>query len=323
MEGRPTAHPFSDVSILVIGDVMLDRYWFGEVERISPEAPVPVINVGQQEERPGGAANVAANVAALGAKCTLLSVVGNDAAGRTLTGLLQRPGITPVLQVDENAETTVKLRVMSRNQQLLRADFEAPPAYEVLRTCLGEFRQRVSDADVVLISDYGKGGLLHIKEMIEAAGEMGKPVVVDPKGDDFSRYANASMVTPNLKELEEVVGVCLDEEDLQRKTAALINDLSLDSLLVTKSEHGMTLYFGDGDSINCDAAGRDVYDVSGAGDTVISACALSIAVGFSNEQMLRFANTAAGIVVGKPGTAVASIHEVESELEAGQLKAGQ
>lgn len=318
MEAELSANTFSGVRVLVIGDVMLDRYWFGDVERISPEAPVPVINVGWQEERPGGAANVAANIAALGAECTLLSVVGEDDAGGALSAILEQPRITTVLHVDRQAQTTVKLRVMSKNQQLLRADFEAPPAYEVLRNCLGEFRQRLPDTDVVLISDYGKGGLLHIEEMIGAAASMGKPVVVDPKGSDFSRYADATMVTPNLRELENVVGPSSDEEDLGSKATALINELSLDSLLVTRSEHGMTLYFGDGQRINREAAGRDVYDVSGAGDTVISACALSMAAGLSNEQMLRFANTAAGIVVGKPGTAVADIDEVMTEFEAGR-----
>lgn len=311
-----TEETFAGISILIVGDVMLDRYWFGDVDRISPEAPVPVIKVGQSEERPGGAANVAANVAALGARCTLLSVVGDDDAGRALSAALERPGITPVLHVDENAQTTVKLRVLSRNQQLLRADFEARPDYEVLRNCLGEYHGRLQESDVVLISDYGKGGLLHIKEMIEAARSMGKPVVVDPKGRDFSRYANASMVTPNLKELEEVVGPCRDEADLLEKATSLMNELSLQSLLVTRSEHGMTLFSGDGGSINCEAAVKDVYDVSGAGDTVISACALSIAAGFPGERMLRFANAAAGVVVGKLGTAVAGIEEVAAELGA-------
>jgi rfaE bifunctional protein kinase chain/domain len=314
MEEKFSSQVFSEIRVLVIGDVMLDRYWFGEVERISPEAPVPVINVETREQRPGGAANVAANIAALGANCTLLSVVGNDDAGRSLSEMLDRPGITPVLHVDHRAQTTVKLRVVSKNQQLLRADFETPPAYEVLRNCLGEFRERLPEADIVLISDYGKGGLLHIKEMIAAADTAGKPVVVDPKGSDFARYARASMITPNLRELENIIGTCADEDDMRNKASALIHDLEIGALLVTKSERGMTLYFGDGSRIDCDAAGRDVYDVSGAGDTVISACALCMAAGLSHERMLEFANAAAGIVVGKLGTAVASIDEVAAEL---------
>lgn len=318
MQSSLSSHTFSDVRVLVIGDVMLDRYWFGDVERISPEAPVPVINVAYSEERPGGAANVAANIAALGAECTLLSVVGQDDAGNALSAVLDQPRITAVLHVDDQSQTTVKLRVISKNQQLLRADFETPPAHEVLRLCLGEFRQRLPGADVVLISDYGKGGLLHIKEMIEAAVAVDKPVIVDPKGSEYSRYANASIITPNLREFESVVGSSADEAELNDKATALINELALGSLLITKSEHGMTLYFGDGSNIDYGAAGRDVYDVSGAGDTVISACALSLAAGLSHEHMLQFANTAAGIVVGKLGTAVAAIDEVVSEFEVNQ-----
>jgi rfaE bifunctional protein kinase chain/domain len=305
---------FAAVRVLVVGDVMLDRYWFGSVDRISPEAPVPVINVAHTEERAGGAANVAANIAALGAQCTLLSVTGNDAAGNTLAKILDQPGIDAVLHVDDQAQTTVKLRMLSQNQQLLRADFEAPPTHEILGSCLNEFRQRVSGADIVLISDYGKGGLYHIRDMITAANAANTQVIVDPKGDDFARYANASMITPNLKELENVVGPGSDEAELNKKTVKLINELHIDTLLVTRGEHGMSLYFGDGRSIHCDAAARDVYDVSGAGDTVISACAVASAAGLAHEEMLQFANTAAGIVVAKLGTAVAGIDEVVEQL---------
>ncbi|MDA9982504.1 D-glycero-beta-D-manno-heptose-7-phosphate kinase [Gammaproteobacteria bacterium] len=310
-----TPQTFAAVQVLVVGDVMLDRYWFGSVERISPEAPVPVINVVRTEERAGGAANVAANIAALGAQCTLLSVTGDDAAGNTLAKILDQPGIDAVLHVDDQAQTTVKLRVLSKNQQLLRADFEAPPAHEVLGSCLDEFRRRVSGADIVLISDYGKGGLYHIREMITAANAADTPVIVDPKGDDFARYANASLITPNLNELENVVGPGSDEAELNKKTVKLINELHIGALLLTRSEHGMSLYFRDGRSMHCDAAARDVYDVSGAGDTVISACAVATAAGMAHEEMLRFANTAAGIVVAKLGTAAAGIDEVAAQLE--------
>jgi len=309
-----SSQTFAAVRVLVVGDVMLDRYWFGSVDRISPEAPVPVINVSHTEERAGGAANVAANIAALGAQCTLLSVTGNDIAGKSLAKILDQSGIDAVLHVDDQAQTTVKLRVLSKNQQLLRADFEAAPTHEVLGSCLAEFRQRVSAADIVLISDYGKGGLYHIRDMITAAKEANTPVVVDPKGADFARYENASMITPNLKELENIVGTGLDEAELNKKAVELINLLNIGNLLVTRSEHGMSLYFGDGRSIHRDAATRDVYDVSGAGDTVISACAVATAAGLAHEQMLRFANTAAGIVVAKLGTAVAEIDEVTAQL---------
>jgi len=293
---------------------MLDRYWFGSVDRISPEAPVPVINVAHTEERAGGAANVAANIAALGAQCTLLSVTGNDAAGKTLAKILDQPGIDAVLKMDDQAQTTVKLRVLSKNQQLLRADFEAPPTHEVLGRCLDEFRRRLSKTDIVLISDYGKGGLHHIRDMIATANAANTQVIVDPKGDDFARYANASMITPNLNELEKVVGPSSDEAGLNTKAVKLVNELNIGALLVTRSEHGMSLYFGDGRTIHRDAAVRDVYDVSGAGDTVISACAVATAAGLDHEKMLQFANTAAGIVVAKLGTAVADIDEVAAQL---------
>lgn len=305
---------FRSVHVFVVGDVMLDRYWFGGVDRISPEAPVPVVSVERSEERAGGAANVAANVAALGARCTLLSVTGADEAGRKLAEILARSGIDPILLVDEQADTTVKLRILSKNQQLLRADFERPPAHEVLGSCLDQFGKRLSGVDIVLISDYGKGGLYHIRDMISAARAAGKPIVVDPKGTDFSRYAGASMITPNLKELEQVVGPCREETELAAKAADLIRKLGIDSLLVTKGEHGMSLYNGDGRAIHRQATARDVYDVSGAGDTVISACAVAMAAGLTSEQMLELANAAAGIVVGKLGTATASVSEINKIL---------
>lgn len=306
---------FKHVRVLVVGDVMLDRYWFGSVERISPEAPVPVIAVGQSEERAGGAANVALNIAALGARCTLLSVTGNDDAGKALANILSESGIKPILLVDEHANTTVKLRILSKNQQLLRADFEKPPAHEVLRGCLRQYEENLSAADVVLISDYGKGGLYHIKEMISAAVAASKPIIVDPKGVDFTRYSNALMITPNLNEFEQVVGPLAGEEDLVNKATALIRRLEINSLLVTRGEHGMSLYFGDGTAIHCEAKERDVYDVSGAGDTVISACAVATAAGWSHDHMLRLANTAAGIVVGKLGAATASLEEIIPALD--------
>jgi len=302
------------VHIFVVGDVMLDRYWFGDVDRISPEAPVPVISVNRKEERAGGAANVAANIAALGAQCTLLSVTGNDDAGKRLAEILADTNIHPILLVDEQAGTTVKLRVLSKNQQLLRADFEKPPAYESLRGCRSQFEQQLPSMDVVLISDYGKGGLYHIKDMISAAVAAGKPVIVDPKGSDFERYCNATMITPNIRELEQVVGPCRNEQALNEKALNLIEDLRINTLLVTRGEHGMSLYQHGGDAIHCEAAARDVYDVSGAGDTVIGACAVAIAVGLSPEQMLGLANTAAGVVVAKLGTATATFNEISEQL---------
>ena len=309
-----SAEAFNRANVLIVGDVMLDRYWFGSVERISPEAPVPVILVDHREERAGGAGNVAANIAALGARCTLLSVVGDDDAGSRLMEMLSTSGIKPILVKDVEADTTVKLRILSKNQQLLRADFEAPPAHEVLASCLQEFEQQLPVADAVLISDYAKGGLFHIREMIDAARKAAKPVIIDPKGTDFDRYRGASMITPNLNELEQVVGPCAAEEELNRKATELVHALEIDALLVTRSEHGMSLYFSDKPPIHCAAAARDVYDVTGAGDTVIGACAVAIAAGLSDEDMVSLANTAAGIVVGKLGTATATLDEVVQQL---------
>lgn len=297
-------------SVLVVGDVMLDRYWFGEVSRISPEAPVPVVKVEKSEERPGGAANVARNIAALGARAGLLSVVGADEAGQTLTRLLAGSAIDASLHEDPQLATTVKLRVLGRQQQLLRIDFENWPAHEVLQAKLAEFRQRVATSDVVILSDYGKGGLTHIAEMIRIARAHGKPVLVDPKGDDYARYAGASVITPNRAELREVVGRWRDEADLNARVARLREELGIDALLLTRSEEGMTLFSG-ATAIHEPALAREVYDVSGAGDTVIATLAVMLASGLDLADAMRWANRAAGIVVGKLGTATCSIDELK------------
>ncbi len=297
-------------SVLVVGDVMLDRYWFGEVSRISPEAPVPVVKVEKSEERPGGAANVARNIAALGARAGLLSVVGADEAGQALARLLAESAIDASLHEDPQLATTVKLRVLGRQQQLLRIDFENWPAHEVLQAKLAEFRQRVAASDVVILSDYGKGGLTHITEMIRIARAQGKPVLVDPKGDDYARYAGASVITPNRAELREVVGRWRDEADLIARVARLRGELGIDALLLTRSEEGMTL-FSDAAAIHEPALAREVYDVSGAGDTVIATLAVMLASGLDLADAMRWANRAAGVVVGKLGTATCSIDELK------------
>ncbi len=296
--------------ILVVGDVMLDRYWFGDVARISPEAPVPVVKVDRVEERPGGAANVARNIAALGAEVALLSVVGTDEAGHSLARLLAEAGIEASLHEDTQFNTTVKLRVLGRQQQLLRIDFESSPTHEVLDSKLVEFRQRIADCNVVILSDYGKGGLAHIAEMIRMACEHEKPVLVDPKGDDYARYAGASVITPNRVELREVIGRWSDENDLSRRVAALRHDLGIGALLLTRSEEGMTL-FTDGRPRYEAAHAREVYDVSGAGDTVIATLAVMMASGESLENAMRWANRAAGVVVGKLGTATCTLDELK------------
>lgn len=303
----------SAVRLLVVGDVMLDRYWFGEVNRISPEAPVPVVKVERLEERLGGAANVARNAGSLGARTALLSVVGDDEAGRILGGLLAEGGIESGLQVDRQIATTVKLRVIGRQQQLLRIDFETMPTHEILLAKFHEFERRVVDCDVVILSDYGKGGLTHITDMIRLAKAAGKPVLVDPKGDDYTKYAGATVITPNRSELRQVVGQWSSEEELTRKAEALRQQLGLDALLVTRSEEGMTL-FRAGETIHQPALAREVFDVSGAGDTVIATLAVMLAAGQGWEQALRVANLAAGIVVGKLGTAVVSREELAAVL---------
>jgi len=296
------------VRVLVVGDVMLDRYWFGEVSRISPEAPVPVVRVNRSEERPGGAANVARNIAALTAQASLLSVTGDDEAGTRIAQLMQEDGVTAQLHRDPTISTTIKLRVIGRQQQLLRIDFETAPSHEVLTSALSDYERLLGETDVVVLSDYGKGGLTHITHMIALANAAGKPVLVDPKGDDYSRYRNATLLTPNRTEFREVAGSWKDEEELTRKAEALRQELGLTGLLVTRSEEGMTLY-RKGERLHELTQAREVFDVSGAGDTVIATLAVMMACGADMSEAVQVANRAAGIVVGKLGTAV--VHREE------------
>ncbi len=304
---------FSGARVLIVGDVMLDRYWFGDVSRISPEAPVPVVKVERSEERPGGAANVARNAAALGAAVGLLSVVGDDEPGVSLQRLMDDAGIAAALHVDAAISTTVKLRVVGRQQQLLRIDFETMPSHEILRAKLADFVERLPACDVVLLSDYGKGGLAHIEEMIRLARAAGKKVLVDPKGDDYSKYAGATLITPNRAELREVVGRWKDDAELERKAQALRTELGLEALLVTRSEEGMSLFSAAG-ALHQGAVAREVFDVSGAGDTVIATLAVMLAQGAAWADAIHVANVAAGVVVGKLGTAVVSRAELEAAL---------
>ena len=300
---------FSKARVLVVGDVMLDRYWFGHVDRISPEAPVPVVRVDRSEERPGGAANVARNVAALGAKATLVSVVGRDEAAKQLESLLKKGGVRLRLLRDRSVATTVKLRVIGRAQQLLRVDFEAPPTGEVLATLMNEYQALLEQHDVVILSDYGKGGLTHIQNMITAARALKKIILVDPKGEDYSRYRGASILTPNMSEFRQVAGKPKDEKDLTARAQKLRKALRLEALLVTRSEEGMTLYRGS-EHWHVPAQAREVYDVSGAGDTVIATLGVALATGMDWEAGVALANQAAGIVVAKFGTAVVSAEEL-------------
>ncbi|MGD1827422.1 ADP-heptose synthase, bifunctional sugar kinase/adenylyltransferase [Chromobacterium violaceum] len=295
--------------VLVVGDVMLDRYWFGDVSRISPEAPVPVAKIGRSEERAGGAANVARNIAGLGGKATILSVVGDDEAADALERLLGDDGIVTSFKRDANIATTVKLRVVARQQQLIRLDFEDAPSHEILADKLEEFSDIVAAHDVVILSDYGKGGLTHVAEMIQLARAAGKPVLIDPKGDDYSKYAGATLLTPNRSEFRQVAGSWKDEASLTAKAQALRAELNLDALLVTRSEEGMTLFRADG-ALHQPTFAREVYDVSGAGDTVIGTLGLALAAGQPLPVAMNLANAAAGVVVGKLGTAVCSQQEL-------------
>ena len=299
----------SRTRLLVVGDVMLDRYWFGDVDRISPEAPVPVVRVRECQERLGGAANVARNITALKAQADLLSVVGADEAGRTLQALLQDSGIKPYLHTDAKLATTIKLRVIARHQQMVRVDFENQPENEILLAKLDQFEKLLADTDAVILSDYGKGGLTHIVRMIEAARAADKPVLVDPKGDDYARYAGATVLTPNRAELREVVGRWTSEADLEARAQKLRRELRLQALLLTRSEEGMTLFTDEG-AWSVPAQAREVFDVSGAGDTVIAVLGTMLAAGISLRDAVATANRAGGIVVGKLGTATVSTQEL-------------
>ncbi|MBI3045044.1 MAG: D-glycero-beta-D-manno-heptose-7-phosphate kinase [Betaproteobacteria bacterium] len=295
--------------VLVVGDAMLDRYWFGDVARISPEAPVPIVKIGREEERPGGAANVARNAAALGADVSLLSVVGADEPGDRLENLLKREHVNAQLHRDRGIRTTVKLRVIGRNQQLLRVDFETAPGHEVLASKLRDFERMLDRVDVVVLSDYGKGGLAHITRMIARARAAGKKVLVDPKGDDYSRYKGAHVVTPNRAELREVVGSWKSEADLERRAQQLRRRLGLEALMLTRGEEGVTLYRA-GSRMHVPAQAREVFDVTGAGDTVIATLAVALAGGARIRDAVKLANRAAGIKVGKFGTAVVTPEEL-------------
>ncbi|MDB5764155.1 MAG: rfaE1 [Herminiimonas sp.] len=295
--------------ILVVGDVMLDRYWFGEVSRISPEAPVPVVRVERREERLGGAANVARNAAALSAQIGLLGVVGQDEAGDVVERLLTDSNIRSYLNRDVAISTIIKLRVIGRQQQLLRIDFEESPTDTVLRDKLTQFNALLPQYDLIVLSDYAKGSLVNVRDMIASAKKFGKRILVDPKGDDFSSYAGASILTPNKAELKHIVGTWKSEEELTAKAQQLRTALDLEALLLTRSEEGMTLYT-DREVTHFPAMAREVYDVSGAGDTVIATLATMLGAGMSLIDAVATANRAGGIVVGKLGTATVTNEEL-------------
>lgn len=296
-------------SILVVGDAMLDRYWFGDASRISPEAPVPVVKVTRREDRLGGAANVARNSASLGSLTSLLAVIGDDEAGNVLMELLEKSNVRPCLYKDPNTTTTVKLRILARNQQMLRTDFESQVQGLALDMHESRFASLLPDHDAVILSDYGKGGLDRIAKIIAQGRTFGKPILIDPKGDDYSCYKYATCITPNRSELAQVVGQWRDEEDLQNRAQNLREELKLEKLLLTRSEEGMTLFDEDG-SWSVPAQAREVFDVSGAGDTVISVLGVMLAAGYDWRTAVTVSNRAGSIVVGKLGTATVTFEEL-------------
>jgi len=310
---KPSRDQLASARVLVVGDAMLDRYWFGAVDRISPEAPVPVVSVHREEERLGGAANVAMNVKSLGARATLLTVVGDDEAARKLRKLLEQEGVATLLGEDPQLYTIVKLRVIGRSQQLIRIDFENQPDHEVLAGMLADYERALPQHDAVLFSDYGKGGLTHIPRMIELARQHARPVLIDPKGSDYTRYRGANVITPNLAELAQVVGAWGSEAQLHERAHKLREEIGLDGLLLTRSEQGMSLFDavgGRASHAQVPAQAREVFDVTGAGDTVIATLAAMLACGLSLREALPIANRAGGIVVGKFGTASVSYEEL-------------
>lgn len=295
--------------VLVVGDVMLDRYWYGAVDRISPEAPVPVVRVTREEERMGGAANVANNAIALGAQASLLTVVGTDDASHKLEALVAHTGIATYFGRDAELQTTVKLRIIGRQQQLIRLDFENTPKSEILASQSATFARLLPQHNAVLFSDYGKGGLAHVGNMIASARAAGKAVLIDPKGTDYSRYSQATVITPNRAELQQVVGSWSDEASLLTKVQNLREQLKLEAVLLTRSEEGMTLFDAQGQHHES-AQAREVFDVTGAGDTVIATLAALVGAGLSLRDAMPLANRAGGIVVGKFGTATVSYDEL-------------
>jgi rfaE bifunctional protein kinase chain/domain len=301
---------FAKTNLLVVGDVMLDRYWFGDSDRISPEAPVPVVQVSKVDERLGGAANVARNVAALGANTTILGVVGEDEAGNRIGELLKQSGVNSQLEIDPKVPTTVKLRVIARQQQLIRLDFEETPSQTALEQKLVRFEKALGTADVLVLSDYGKGALSQVAAMIEHARAKNKVILVDPKGEDYEKYRGATVITPNRSELRQVVGRWADEADLTQRAQDLRRSLGIQALLLTRSEEGMSLFTDQGVS-HVRAQAREVFDVSGAGDTVIATLAVALAAQWPLDRAMALANRAGGIVVGKLGTATVTSEELQ------------
>ena len=309
---------FNQASVLVVGDIMLDRYWYGPTQRISPEAPVPIVKINQHEDRPGGAANVALNIASIGGKVSLLGITGEDEAATTLQTHLQAMQINCKFDKHPQIPTITKLRVLSRHQQLIRLDFEESFSDVDKSSLFSATAKLISDHDVLLLSDYDKGTLSDVQSLIKEANKQNTPVLVDPKGSDFNRYKGATLITPNLSEFEAVVGECKTESELVEKGQKLLEELELQAMLITRSEQGMTLLRKNHQEFHLPTQAKEVYDVTGAGDTVIATLALAIAADADYAQASALANIAAGIVVGKIGTSTVSEAEILSEIATGQ-----
>ena len=309
---------FNQASVLVVGDIMLDRYWYGPTQRISPEAPVPIVKINQHEDRPGGAANVALNIASIGGKVSLLGITGEDEAATTLQTHLQAMQINCQFDKHPQIPTITKLRVLSRHQQLIRLDFEESFSDVDKSSLFSATAKLISDHDVLLLSDYDKGTLSDVQSLIKEANKQNTPVLVDPKGSDFNRYKGATLITPNLSEFEAVVGECKTENELVEKGQKLLEELELQAMLITRSEQGMTLLRKNHQEFHLPTQAKEVYDVTGAGDTVIATLALAIAADADYAQASALANIAAGIVVGKIGTSTVSEAEILSEIATGQ-----
>ncbi len=306
--------PFQRAKLLVVGDVMLDRYWHGAASRISPEAPVPVIRVGHQEDRPGGAGNVALNIAALGAAATLVGLVGKDDNANDLESRLTAAGVYCEFLRSADKPTITKLRILSQHQQLIRLDFEQNFDSDDVADLQNKVLSLISGAQVLVLSDYAKGALQNVSELIELGRKQNIPIIVDPKGTDFGKYRGATLITPNLTEFESVVGHCANEDELVSKGRRVLSDLNLQAMLITRGEHGMTLIRPDAPELHLPARAQEVFDVTGAGDTVISVLAAALAAGDTLADATAIANVAAGLVVGKLGTAAISGPELRRAI---------
>lgn len=306
---------YHQARVLVIGDVMLDRYWSGNCHRVSPEAPVPIIHVQDLDERAGGAGNVALNLTALGAKTTLAGIVGDDREAEVLLDILANANVNLRVTKQANWSTVTKLRVLGRNQQLLRMDFEGPVDGLHLDSLYQQLEHLIAEHDVVILSDYGKGTLRRVQEIIQFARQQHKTVIIDPKSNDFSVYRGASLISPNMQEFQAVVGPCRDDADIVAKGQQLMQQQQIEALLITRSEKGMTLLRQSAPPLHLPTRAREVFDVTGAGDTVVAALAASLAAGIDLERSARLANFAAGIVVRKVGSATVSVPELRRALQ--------